>query len=261
YNHMYWSKERLEGFRLKLKKAGFKVHLYSPLGSAEPLSGSMEQTVLAQWLKSLPKPIGLMVCNDDCGRGVMDACRLAELKVPDEVAVLGVDDDQMICTLTTPPMSSIKLDFERAGYEAAQALDRLMSKKSSCEKDIIVHPMHVVTRQSTDVLAIEDREVSAAIRFIRSHAGEMITVEDVVGSTAMSRRQLERHFRQILARTILSEIHRVHIQRACELLIETNWPLRRIADHCGFSNATHIGIIFRQQMNMTCAEYRTGHRH
>ncbi len=289
FDHMYWSRVRQEGFVRRLAEAGYAVHLYERFGvgprkrgtpnDAEQLRGSSqgtwdvgrdeprnrrmsprpweaEQALVAQWLRSLPKPIGLMVCNDDRAQQVLEANKAAGARVPDEIAILGVDDDEMICELTHPPLSSIVLNVEEAGYEAAAQLDRQMKGKEPSLQEVHLRPTYVHTRQSTDVLAVEDPLVAQAIRFIRIHAGEVLSVDDVVGAASTSRRLLERHFRQAVGLSIYREIQRARIERACRMLAETNWSLGEVAARCGFSSSVHFSVAFKRQMNLTPEQHR-----
>jgi LacI family transcriptional regulator len=294
FDQMYWSRVRQEGFTRRLAEAGFAVHLYEP-GSrneemvgqrnaegmkdrrrapqaapcnstlpafprsappAAPVPWEAEQAFVAEWLRSLPKPIGLMVCNDDRAQQVLEANKAAGARIPEEIAVLGVDNDEMICELTHPPLSSIALNFEEAGYEAAAQLDQQMRGKKPSLGEVHLRPTHVHTRQSTDVLAVEDPIVARALRFIRTRAGEVLSVDDVVDATSTSRRLLERHFRQTVGLTIYGEIQRAHVERACRMLAETNWPLEEVARRCGFSNCVHFSVAFKRQMKRTPEQHR-----
>lgn len=258
FDHMYWSRVRQEGFTRRLAEGGFEVQLYEPPGPSANVPWEAEQTFMADWLRSLPKPIGLMVCNDDRAQQVIEANKAAGTRIPDEIAVLGVDNDDMICELTHPPMSSIALNFEEAGYEAAAQLDRQMKGKEAPIAEIHLRPMYIHTRQSTDVLAVENAAVAEALRFIRIHAGEILSVEDVVAAASTSRRRLERHFRQAVGAGIYQEIQRAHVERACRMLVETNWPLAHVAGRCGFSNPVHFSVAFKRQMRLTPEQHRRG---
>jgi LacI family transcriptional regulator len=256
YDHMFWSRVRQEGFVRRLAQAGFMVHLFEPASPLDRPTWEAEQTSMADWLKALPKPVGLMVCNDDRAGQVVEAIKAARARVPDEIAILGVDDDDMICELTHPPLSSIALNFEEAGYEAAAQLDRQMTGGRTSRQEIYLRPTHVHTRQSTDVLAVEDTIVARALRFIRTHAGDMLSVEDVVEAISTSRRLLERHFKDVVGASVYREIQRTHIERACRMLAETNWSLVEIAARCGFSNAVHFSVAFKRHMRLTPQQHR-----
>ena len=252
-----WSRERGESFSERITEAGFKPHIfYMNLKLRGWRSFEHEQSCLAEWLKSLPKPVGLMAGNDVCGRYVTEACRIAGLQVPDQVAVIGVDNDELICDLTDPPMSSVALNTEKAGYEAAELLDRLMAGEKMTGQDIIVPATHIVTRQSTDILAIEDRTVAEAIRFIHQHSREAIQVNDVVDHVAMSRRNLELRFHKVLGRSIYSEIKHVRTQQIIRLLAETDLSISEIALKLGYPSDKHIARYFKQRTGMSLSECR-----
>jgi len=256
-----WSQERRESFAKRIGEAGFEPHIFhtnSKLVSWQ--SFEHEQSRLIEWLKSLPKPVGLMAGNDLRGSHVIETCRIAGLQVPDQVAVIGVDNDELVCDLTDPPMSSIALNTEKAGYEAAELLDRLMAgEKMEC-RDILVRATHTVIRQSTDILAMEDRAVAEAIRFIRQHSKKAIQVNDVVDHVAMSRRNLELRFHNVLGRSIYTEIKHVRIQQTIRLLCETELSISEIAMKLGHPSDKHIARYFKQYTGMSLREYRRQRR-
>jgi len=256
FDHMYWSRVRQEGFTRRLAEGGFDIHLYEPPRAPANMPWEAEQSFVADWLRSLPKPVGLMVCNDDRAQQVIEANKAAGTRIPDEIAVLGVDNDDMICELTHPPLSSVALNFEEAGYEAAAQLDRQMKGRKAASAEIYLRPTHIHTRRSTDVLAVENQVVAEALRYIRIHAGEVLSVDDVVEAASTSRRLLERHFRQTVGAGVYQQIQRVHIERACRMLVETNWPLAEVARQCGFSNPVHFSVAFKRQMNLTPDQHR-----
>ena len=256
-----WSRQRKDSFTGRLAEAGLTPGIFdttSDLGSWR--SFEREQNRLIGWLKSLPKPVGLMAGNDVCGRYVIEACRLAGLRIPDEVAVVGVDNDELICDLTDPPMSSIALNTEKAGYEAAELLDRLIAGEKTADRDIIVRATHITTRQSTDILAVEDKNVAEAIRFICQHAREAIQVSNVVDHMAMSRRSLEQRFRRVLGRSIYNEIKRVRTQQIIRMLCETDLSVSDIALKLGHLSSKHIARYFKQQTGVSLRQYRKQYR-
>lgn len=252
----YHSRIRQEGFIRTLAEAGIEVDLYPFRKTSGRTSWGVEQRRMADWLGSLPKPIGLMAFNDERAQQVLEAGKLAEVRFPDEIALIGVDNDDIICDLSDPPLSSVSMNFEEIGYEAARQLHIQMDGGAPSTMEVLQQPTHIVTRRSTDILAIEDKVVSEALRFIRSHDHRMISVEDVVNAVSASRRLLERHFQQTLGRSVHREIQRAHIKRACEILVRTDWPLRQVAEHSGFSSPVHFGVVFKRVMNLTPQQYR-----
>jgi LacI family transcriptional regulator len=215
-----------------------------------------EQPLLERWLKSLPKPVGLMACNDACARVVLQACAAAGLRVPDDVAVVGVDNDELMCELSDPPLSSVALNLEESGYEAARTLDALMSGQSPPENVVLVKPTFVVTRRSSEVIGHDDRLVVTALRFIRDHAGQAIGVPDVVGASRVSRRTLERRFARGVGRSILSEVTRCRLERAKRLLLETYLPVKRVAAGSGFGSIKTFNRIFRRAEGQSATLFR-----
>jgi LacI family transcriptional regulator len=252
---MPWSEERGAAFQKRIADDGYEVDFYAPLPS---VSGGWqdEQKHLAVWLGSLPKPVGLMACNDDRGQQVVETCKAIGLGVPDQVAVLGADNDELVCELSDPPMTSVAINFTRAGYESARMLDRLMRPRKVREACILAPATYVVTRQSTDILAVDDPAVGLALRFIRNHGTVPLGVAEVVKASGLSRRVLELRFRRVLGRSLLPEIRRVRVNQICRLLAETNQPISQVALALGFEGVEHFARYFRREMQMTPLAYR-----
>jgi LacI family transcriptional regulator len=240
------------------RQAGCDCHVYLGKGR-RGMAGDWEQRQqhIAHWLKGLPKPVGIMTCHDDRGHQVLEACRRAELNVPDEVAVIGVDNDPFLCNLCTPPLTSIDINPERIGYEAAAQLASMMNGgKPASEPTLLGPPRGVAARQSTDMLAIDDEEVASAIRFVRENAVRGITVQNVLALPSRSPTTLERRIKRLLGRTIKAEITRVKLSRARLLLCETDLPVAKIALRCGFSEPRYFCDVFRTHEGMTATAYR-----
>lgn len=254
FEGMFWSRDSGESFSKRIAEEGYETHFYKC--PKKKLRIFDEQVVIADWLKTLPTPIGMMTCNDDRGRQVLEACKIAGIKVPDEVAVIGADNDEIVCGLSGPPLSSIALDTERIGYEAAELLDKLMRGQTTGTHKIVARPTHIVTRQSSDILAIEDPYVVEAIRYIREHAKEMIQVDDVVGAAMISRRTLERRFRKELGRSVLEELRRARVAQIAQMLIETNLPVSQIASTLGFPSTKHIARYFHREKGINLVAFR-----
>jgi len=252
-----WSRGRAQAFGQRLEQAGFGVDLYRQPTSRRAIRN--ERGRLAAWLDSLPKPIAVMCCNDDRALQVLEACKQAGCGVPDSVAVLGVDNDVLVCDLADPPISSIALNTEGAGYEAAELLDHLMKGDEMAGQVIPVQPTHIVTRMSTDMLAVADAEVAAGLRFIRRHSNRLIQVSDVVEATNVSRRVLEKRFKAILRRSVHQEIRRVRVNSIVQLLVDTDMSVTDIAIHCGSDGVEHIARYFRKETGVSLREYRKQH--
>ncbi len=261
YADIRWSRERGESFIDHLADAGYSTETFWIPEPQFSLPEQEESLRLGEWLRMLPKPRAVLVCNDDLSREVLMACQIAGIRVPDEVAILGVDNDKMICLLTNPPLSSIALDFEQAGFEAARLLDQMMSGAVQAQDQrITLNPTHLCERLSTDVMAVEDADIANALRYIREHAKQVIQVDDVVHATTISRRSLQMKFQQVLGRTINDEIRRARINHICYLLTETNLSITQIALELGYSGAEHISRFFSAEKGMTAQEYRNRFR-
>ncbi len=251
---------RQQVFQARLAEAGWTVDVYRSPRVRKAGWWGVQQQHMVQWLSGLPKPVGLFAGNDDVGRRVLEACQTARLAVPDEVAVLGVDNDELLCELCNPPLSSIALSTEKAGFEAAAALERMMAGKRPDRAEIIVVPTAVVTRQSSDVMAMEDRDLAMAVRYIREHAAEPIHVEDVLKAVPLSRRAMECRFRRVLGRSPNAEILRVHVDRAKMLLTSTNMAMPWIAQHSGFATPDYMTFVFQRATGMKPLQYRKYHQ-
>jgi LacI family transcriptional regulator, galactose operon repressor len=217
---------------------------------------SGEHRKLAAWLTKLSKPVGILACFDTCGRHVLEACRIAGLRVPDDVAVVGVDNDPLLCELADPPLSSVAPDSRQTGYLAATLLDRMMAGSKVELTGHFVKPRGLVTRRSTDVTAIADPDISAAVQFIRDNALRGITVTDVLSKVALSRRVFEKRFAALVGRTPHQQIVRTQIERAKDLLAATDLPLKTIASRVGVAHAEYLNTLFRRAEGMTPGAYR-----
>jgi LacI family transcriptional regulator len=243
-----WSELRLDGVR-SAARTTVAVH---------PSGGKWEasQERLKRWILGLPRPLGLVAANDIHGLRALDACRRAGRAVPEEVAVVGADDDAELCELSDPPLSSVTFNPERVGFEAAGLLDRLMARRGGSGKPLLVPPLGVSARQSSDILAIDDADVAKAIHYIRRHAFEGITVEDVLREVPLSRRALEHRFRRRLGRTPKQEIQRLRLEQARSLLASTGLPLARISERLGFHQPAYLSAVFRKETGLSPASYR-----
>jgi LacI family transcriptional regulator len=182
------------------------------------------------------------------------------VKVPEEAAVIGVDNDPMICDLSDPPLTSIALNVEAAGYEAAKLMDDLISKRNVTGKQIIVSPSHIVQRQSSDILAIDNKQVALAIRFIIDNAKNKIHVNDVVKQTALGRRALEKQFKKSTRRSIYNHIRLIRAEWISKLLIETDIPISQIAARFNFTDVEHISRYFKKEKGIGLREFRKLHQ-
>ena len=215
-----------------------------------------EQVELGRWIARLPQPIGIFAINDSIGMRVLEACHQIGAAVPDQVAVLGLENDELVCSMATPPLSSVSTNAEMIGYRAAELLNRVMHGATPPNKTVTVEPIRVVTRQSTDVQGHVDEVVSKAVRFIRNWAAEGINVDDVLREVNVSRSSLDRRFKAALVRTPHEEIVRAQLNVAMQLLVETKLNLTQIAVKSGFRHAAYMGAVFRRELKMTAGQYR-----
>ncbi len=243
-------------FAEQVRAIGGTAHVFPARRGRQSGAWEREQEEIVRWLAGLPKPVGVMAGNDDRGLQVLDACRRAGLQVPDEVAVIGVDNDEFLCNLSSPPLTSVDVGVERAGYEAAALLDQLMAGKKPPGRKIFLEPLGVVVRQSTDVLAVPDPELAAVVRFIRAHACEGIRVDDALSEVACSRSTIQRRFRAVVGRSPKAEIMRVQLEQARRLLAQTDLPIAEVARRCGFAELKRLSSVFRAKVGVSPAAYR-----
>jgi LacI family transcriptional regulator, galactose operon repressor len=251
-----WSERRERAFSDQLKERGFEPRVYRQPAKSRDRGWEREQDFLANWIRELPKPVGILACNDERGRMVLDCCRMASFQVPEQVAVLGVDNDDVYCNVSDPRLSSVILSANDAGYQAAELLDGLMRGRIRGPAQVSATAIGVVTRCSTEAVAVSDGDVSAALRFIRENYRDSISVTDVANAVLMSRRGLEKRFRQTLGRTILEEIQTVRIENAKRMLLETNHSISKVAELAGFGTTNYFVRFFRQRVGKSPSEFR-----
>ncbi len=265
FNGADYSDERQDAFVRLVAGAGLACHVYRDT-EVEPVShgntatfeelGMQDGGCVMQWIQKLPKPVGLMACNDMRGQQVLDACRVLGVAVPEEVAVMGVDNDEVVCTLSDPPLSSVVPDTERIGFDAAMILAQMMAGENFATGRIFVPPKGISTRRSTEVLAMEDRQIAAAARFIREHACEGIDVGDVLRAVPLSRSTLDRRFIQIMGHSPKDEILHVRLNHAKQLLAETDFSQALIAEKVGLEHVEYLSRIFKKRVGLTPSEFR-----
>ena len=253
---MHWDLNREHFFKQYINDYGFECDVYQTPKEKMRMSWEIEQPYLAEWLLQLPKPIAVFATNDDRARHVLEACHIAGLDAPSDVAVLGSDNDEMICTLTSPPLSSIAYNFENCGFEAAELLDKLMDDRNYPKTTVITQALGIISRQSTDILAIEDIDVSKALQFIQINFRKNISVADVVEATTLSRRSLELRFKEISRHSIAEEIRRQRIAHAAKLLVGTNLTVSQIAAAAGFQETKRLNEAFIKYHKVSPSRYR-----
>ena len=265
-----YSERRLDYFRALATQPGFFFQCYEsplPRKTDSELTLSFREHLallssrsLIDWLQQLPKPVGILACNDVCGQQVLNACREVGLAVPEQIAVLGVDNDTVHCDLSEPPLSSILLNAVEIGHTAASLLERMMQHGEKPPAKTFIDAVGVVVRQSTDIMAVDDPMVAKAVRFIRHHACDAINVSDVVKDAGVSRRQLERRFRKHLDRTPNDEIQRIRIRHIKELLSGTDMTLSEIAARVRIDHPEYLSTLFKKSVGMTPLAFRRAQR-
>ncbi|MEW4488498.1 DNA-binding transcriptional regulator [Thalassoglobus sp. JC818] len=254
-----WSTLRETHFVEAIQRSKLGCSVHRSIAQYDPrYSWNREKQRLIHWLKKLPRPVGIMCCYDVKAQQLLDVCRELDVAVPEEVAVVGVDNDHLLCELSDPPLSSVAPDARQTGFEAAELLNRMMSGDCVDSDPRFIEPLGIEVRQSSDVLAIEDHEIAAAVRFIRENATSGIQVADVLREVPLSRRALEGRFVKILGRTPHQEIMRLRIDRVKRLLLETDRTLSDIARAVGFEHVEYLSVAFKREVGTTPKEFRKG---
>lgn len=258
-----YSDKRSHWFQERLMLSGFSCQVFTPPMQLTEVQttgyerqGLLFQEELGRWLTSLPKPIGVMACNDIRGQQVLNLCRRLDLAVPEEVAIIGVDNDEILCELSDPPLSSVAPDTLRIGYDAAVLLDRMMAGGKPPPKPVLIPPRGIVTRRSTEVLALDDRQLAVGLRYIRNHAFDPITINEVAKVASLCRRVFERRFAAKMGRSPKAEVLRLRLDKVKQLLTDTDWNLSQIAEKTGFNYGEYLHTVFRQKIGITPGEFR-----
>ncbi len=255
-----WSRWRRDAFVAEAKKVGINPLVFDVDDDSSGTTWPHARRRLMRWIAELPEPCGLMAAYDSLARRLVDLCVQVSRPVPESVAILGVDDDPLLCQLATPPLSSVIPDSEGAGYAAAEQLDAIMSGKKIQRLKTLLPPLGIATRQSTDTLAVDDQNISKAAHYILAHACDGIQVGDVVEQTKLTRRTLETRFKKVLNKTPHELITITRLSKAERLLRETTLTLDQIAARCGLEYPEYLSVLFRKHRNMTPGEYRQQHR-
>jgi LacI family transcriptional regulator len=252
-----FSDVRREGFEEVVRKAGHESFGYEADPSLRTeWTWDRQEEDLARWLATLPKPIGIMGCNDERAWHVAEACRRIGIKVPEEVAIIGVDNDELRCEFSSPPLSSVAVPTERFGYESAALLDRLMNGKPAPAEPILIQPQGVVVRKSSDILAVDDEELTRAFRCIRDHNGRPFDGRTIAREVGAKAEDLDRRFRERLGRTLDEEIRRARVERARRMLAETDLGLLHVAKAAGFGTPDRLRTALRRETGLAPAAYR-----
>lgn len=240
-----WSQRHGENLASTLQARGHNCDVF-PCAISDSTDWRREQAKLTRWIKSLPKPVGVMTCYDIRGQQILDLCRAIGLRVPEDVAVIGQHNDELLCELCDPPLSSVIPNARRAGFEAAALLDRMMRGRAIARKRLEIPPIGIATRQSTDLVAVDDERLARAMRFIREHVHEVISVEDIARVAGISRSLLERKFREAFGRSPWDHVLQLRLRQAEQLLSQTRLSIAEIADRSGFGAPEYFSAMFRK---------------
>jgi LacI family transcriptional regulator len=246
----YFSRARRQAFSERIRTAGCVVDVFKEGGNED----------LATWVGGLRRPLGLMVCTDDCCSQCYEAAASAGLSIPEDVAVIGVGSDELVCDFVRPSLSSVGLSTEEAGYQAARVLSDIIGGRKGMP-NIVVEATGVVVRQSTSVFAVEDAVVASALHFIHEHVGENLHVDDVVKAVPISRRALYVRFRQAVGRSIYEEIRRARMDHAARLLVETTLPIAQVVERLRFTDPKNFARSFQREKGTTPFKYRSRYSH
>ena len=256
FNHVCWSDERYEGFRREIVSAGFGDSLFAYNMQDIDHLWYYERESLTSWLKSLPKPIGIMACDDNQGNNLVEACHTSGIKIPSEVSIMGVDNDELLCTLGSTPLSSIHVDIEDGGYRTAQMIEHRVLNPDAPIQDVVLRPVKIVGRISTAAFATDDVQIQKAVQFIHQNVQKKISVNDVVKEVALSRRLLERRFKSVTSQTLYQYISDLKIKKFAELLVDTDDQVTNLAISMGESDTKSISRRFKQIYGCSPNEWR-----
>jgi LacI family transcriptional regulator len=253
-----WARQREEEFQRLMEKSKEPYRIYKgPVSDKENVGSDSEFRGIVQWLQALPRPVGIFACNDNRALQVLEACQQIGFSVPDEVAVIGVDDDELLCQLCNPPLTSVLPNARLIGFEAAAMLSRMMNGERLASQTRYVEPIRVVERQSTDATAVNDPKIASALRYINEHACEGIDVSDVLRAVPVSRTLFDSRFKALLGHSPHQHIINKRIERAKHLLFDSDLAITVIAELVGFLTASYLSTVFKRETGMTPYAYRT----
>ncbi len=255
-----WASRRLNGFQQEVAGLGSFSSAFFPRNTGSLAAYEKDQARLGTWLAGLPKPVGLMACSDRHAQRVLDACRTKGLSVPEDIAVIGVDNDEQTCRLATPPLSSVIDNPRKIGFEAARMLGEIMAGGTPRKQPstLAIPPVGIATRQSTDITATNDPLVKRALQIIRQQAAQGMTAEQLVGQLKVSRSVLFRRFKKVLGRTPLQEINYIRLDRVKILLRQTDLTLEAIAGRTGFGHSEYLSVMFKRETGVPPSVFRKG---
>ncbi|WP_297807829.1 DNA-binding transcriptional regulator [uncultured Alistipes sp.] len=257
--HIDWSDERCQGFRETIVRANPAFTFSALRSNAQVNLWYYDPKRIADWIRSLPKPVAIMACDDNQAYHIIEACQQIEgggCRIPDDVAVLGVDNDETICRLSSPNLSSLNQGVEQGGYDVARLIDRMLRDPDAAPEDVVVMPTHIVTRQSTDIYANNDPHIACVLKYIHEHIGQKLTVNDLVEQVPLSRRLLETRFKREMGTSLYDYIIQMRIERMT-LLLCNGLSVSEAAAELGFADIKNLSRTFKHIKGMTPSEYRT----
>ena len=262
FSDAVWMRERGEGFSGRLKEHGFKTHCFEEREENVGEEGRWEYDAekLKGWLVSLPKPVGLFACDDFFALQVTEVCKMNEINIPEDISILGVDNDQLLCSISDPTLSSIELNVELGGYEAGKLLDEYFRKEKQPPINIVIKPVRLVLRDSTEKFSVTDKYVEQVLRYIENNYQQRLTVDRIIEMVPYSRRVFERKFKEETHMTIYQYVQEVRISKLSELLITTNLPLVEVATMVGFDDYNNVSRSFVKYKGISPLQYRKKHK-
>ena len=255
FKDMLWSRERAEGFRSKIEEHGYPISMLNN-NRSNTEQWSFDLNLLSEWLISLPKPIALFACDDHFALQITETCKIYNIAVPEEIAVLGVDNDELLCNISYPPLSSIVLDVENGGYLAAKRLHQLMNKETNETFDITIPPIRIELRKSTEKYSVDDKYILKVVEYIKLNYAKDISINDIICSVPYSRRILEKKFKEKMRVSVYQFLLQYRVELFSDLLIKTDKPLVELALVCGFNDYKNVARIFRKYKKITPQQYR-----
>ena len=256
FNDVCWSDERCDGFRREVDAAGFGGSFYAYRMQEIDMLWYYQRNRLREWLRAIPKPIAIMACDDNQGSNLIEACHSIGIKIPEEVSVMGVDNDETLCSLGSTTLSSVQVDIEAGGWKTGELIERLVANRTAPAGDIVLQPVKIVERMSTAAFATDDRQIQRAILYIHKNALKKISVGDVMAETALSRRLLERRFKAVTGKTLYEYITELKLRYFADQLQETELQVMEIALSMGETDTKSISRRFKQIYGCTPVEWR-----
>ncbi len=255
YEDTIWSRERAAGYKQTVEEHGYTLHFLNN-NNVHDEQWSFNPLILSEWLLSLPKPIALFACDDYFALQITETCKMYNINIPNEISVLGVDNDELLCNISDPPLSSIVLDVENGGYKAGKLLHMLMNKEISQAQDIVINPVRIEYRESTEKYAIKDHHIEKVLQFVEDNYSKHLSISEIMKKVPLSRRVLEKKFKKELGMPIYQYVQSFRVEKFTELLLKSNLPLPEIAMLCGFEEYKNVSRVFVKRKQMTPLQYR-----